>query len=166
MTKPENFLKSSSELNLVLRSITRSQVLRCAGPAWITASISLHTEVFIRPNEVMTSSWNVHHGALLGILMSLWWPNLQYKSQQQTFHIFKVWLIRAHQHVSMSIMFCWNNVTISYQDSLPWDHPLGVCEGQDRAHGGGCSALQPCWSMQGWRCPGKAAAAQQQSRGG
>ena len=56
MTKPENFLKSSSELNFVLRSMTRSQVFLWAGPAWITASISRHTEVFIRPNEVMTSS--------------------------------------------------------------------------------------------------------------
>ena len=61
ITNPENFLKSSSELNLVLRSITRSQVFLCAGPAWITASISLHTEVFMRPNEVITSSCNHQH---------------------------------------------------------------------------------------------------------
>ena len=56
MTKPENFLKSSSELNFVLRSITRSQVFLWAGPAWMTASSTRHTEVFILPKDVMTSS--------------------------------------------------------------------------------------------------------------
>ena len=34
MTKPENFLKFSSLLNLVLSNITRSQVLVWVGPAW------------------------------------------------------------------------------------------------------------------------------------
>ena len=33
MTKPENFLKFSSLLNLVLSNITRSQVLVWVGPA-------------------------------------------------------------------------------------------------------------------------------------
>ena len=61
ITNPENFLKSSSELNFVLRSMTRSQVFLWAGPACITASINLQTEVFIRPKEVMTSSYKINN---------------------------------------------------------------------------------------------------------
>ena len=95
MTNPENFLKSSSELNLVLRSITRSQVLRWAGPAWITASISLHTEVFIRPNEVMTSSCNsIWCEALPGKMMTPFDSSLD-----QTFHIYQIMI----DHSSLAI---------------------------------------------------------------
>ena len=56
ITKPENFLKSSSELNLVLSIMTRSHVFLWAGPCCITASSTRHTDVFIRPKDVITSS--------------------------------------------------------------------------------------------------------------
>ena len=170
MTKPENFLKSSSELNLVLRSITRSQVLRWAGPAWITASISLHTEVFIRPNEVMTSSWNV---TVFGI--KLYWEYYCHKMMTP----FTIWFITRENFsylpnydwlwlikVSSSIIFSKQAHHFKGQSYIPWDHPLRVCGGLGRAHGGECSALQPCWSKLGWRYPGTEAAAPQQSRGG
>jgi len=57
MTKPENFLKFSSLLNFVLSSMTRSQVFVWVGPACMTASMTLHTLVFMRPKLVITSSF-------------------------------------------------------------------------------------------------------------
>ena len=77
ITKPLNFLKSSSELNFVFKSITRSKVFLWAGPACITASITRHTLVFIRPNDVITSSYKAIDEFIKSFIISCSKSNLK-----------------------------------------------------------------------------------------